>query len=66
MPTFNKKKSWTVQDVKKAMKSVQTAKINAREAAGRFNLPKSSLQDYISEEKKRRSEVDVTSKLGRS
>jgi transposase len=68
MATFKKKKSgrgsWRVEDMKKAMESVLVAKMSVREAADRFNLPKSSLQDRISKIRKG-SEVHVPPKLGR-
>jgi hypothetical protein len=61
MPTIKKKKT---EDMKKAMESVLTPKMNVREAAGWFNLPKSLLQDRILKTKKG-SELQVLPKLGR-
>jgi transposase len=43
-----RKWSWSAEDMKIAMKSVLVAKMSVREAAGRFNLPTSPLQDGIS------------------
>jgi hypothetical protein len=53
-----------VDDMKKTMESVLAAKMSVREAVGRFNLPRSSLQDTISNIRKC-SEGLVPPKLGR-
>jgi hypothetical protein len=62
MPTLKQKKnrrsSGCVEDMKKAMGPVLAAEMSVTEAAGRLNLPKTSLQDKISKMRKG-SEVQV-------
>jgi DNA-binding transcriptional regulator LsrR (DeoR family) len=51
--------SWSVEDMKKAKYLVLDAGMSDRKVADRVNLPKSSLQDKISETRKG-SQVQVS------